>query len=1807
MKPKLIYDRYEIIRQIDEGGISRVYLGFDHTSRNEVIVRMLKPEILSNHIEDIIRFRNEAAILSRLDHAHIVKIYEAFEYENHHYIIMEYISGESLYKIIRSGKKITEKVIIEILVQVCQALDYIHQQNIVHRDLKPGNIMVAVDEKGAYHIKVIDFGLAFIKEFTAINDAEEIAGTFCYMSPEHFRVINRSVDERSDLYSLGIIFYQLLSGVLPFEGKSTGSIIHQQLAMPPLPPAKHNESISETLEKIILKLLEKEPDKRYQSARGLEQDLVKYKQGERKFPLGMNDKQVRLLFTTGLLSREEELKNLKGLYDNTLKGQGSVCFIAGEAGKGKTRLAEELRSYVYREGGVFIDGKCFSGKNKTPYGAFKDALNIYVKKFRDYPEDKKQDIKNKLKQTIGELCGIMLQLNPALSVILDKCPKLVRLEVEREKKRFLMVAAQFLLALSRIEKGLVLFIDDLQWVDDGSMDLLSEISLELNKNPLLIIGTYRNDEINTGHRVNTFKQELDTKQYAYSEIYLDAFNKQGVDEFVKSLLNTKDENIENITEVIYQKSKGNPFFALEILKQFVDDKVVYLKADAWEINKEKLNKTEIAPTIVDIVMKRISWLSEEEVKVLSYAAVIGRKFDVAILFRLLDYEAAEIIRIVDRAIQLQLLDEDLQERGALFFVHDRIKEAFYKKCGDKERMALHKKIGKTLEQMNQGSTDRIIFDLAYHFIEGKDDEKILEYGYPAGVKAGDHYAYEEALRYLTLTNTIIEERGERGRELWVNTNRSISEIYLIIGRNDEAIDISRKILPYIESKLKKADIYKQITKAYFKKGDWQKCEQYGRQGLALLGEKIPIGTVAAVFRIIKEFIIHIIHIILPTIFVRKNSHKNSAKYELILAFHGSLNWTYVLNDILKFVGATLRLLNLAESKLGNSIERGIGLAGYASICMAIPLFKHAIRLHEKALNQRKELKDEWGVAQSLQFLGFCYQWKGEYAQSIRCFSESLNIFKKIGDVWEIKMNLSGLDMNYFYAADYEKSQEYNAEYMKVCEQLNDNFGKSGALADFGFIKFHQGEYELALENAEKSLAIAEQNKITLINCIAHILIGMIHKELGHYKTSFKYLKKACQLYENNNLLEYYTTYVITYMAEENIVELWDLDLDKIDVKKKELVNIKKLCKKALVKTKPWKIHYAHALRVNALYNALISKNRKSERLFLQSIHLAQNAGFKYELARSFYEYGRFLLNSGKTPQAKLNLESAYAIFKEIGSKVYIRKVSELLGVKEMEDKEGTAPIQRLKNQERLASIIKVSQTISSILILDLLLKNIIALAMEITGAQSGYLFIRDEQTNELVLKIKRSICEEKNDPTEGTQQECYSKNIVDMVFKSGEVVLTSDAGKDNEYAKYESVVQYGLKSVLCVPIKHQNVIIGVCYLDNPLSAAVFSKDDIEILEAMMAQAAISIENAQLYEKMKLKKDKAESEVEKLTIHISKKKEKLLDEKNSLVYQSKEMQEVVEKVSQAIRLTRPALITGETGTGKELIAKLIHYSGEFRQEPFIAINCAAVPNTLWEAELFGYMKGSFTDATTNRVGSIEAAGRGTLFFDEIGEMPLGIQSKLLRMLQENQYRPLGSTKTRNSECRFVFSTNRNLEEMIKQGTFREDLYYRINVFTINTPSLRKRPDDIPILLEHFIKKFSQEFDLPSDIEVEKKAMQKILDYSWPGNIREMENFVIRALAVLSSSDGSKSVLGLSHFPANIGIGFNIDDEIENERAAEDKERIMVDGNYDDIMNQHAKQMIQWALTKSKGNKTVAAEILGIKRTTLNYKIKELEIE
>jgi two-component system response regulator AtoC len=311
---------------------------------------------------------------------------------------------------------------------------------------------------------------------------------------------------------------------------------------------------------------------------------------------------------------------------------------------------------------------------------------------------------------------------------------------------------------------------------------------------------------------------------------------------------------------------------------------------------------------------------------------------------------------------------------------------------------------------------------------------------------------------------------------------------------------------------------------------------------------------------------------------------------------------------------------------------------------------------------------------------------------------------------------------------------------------------------------------------------------------------------------------------------------------------------------------------------------------------------------------------------------------------------------------------------------------------------------------------------------------------------------------------------------------------------------------------------------------------------------------------------------------------------NMVAKSKAMQSVFQLAVKAAQYKTTVIILGDSGTGKELIARAIHFQGDRSKKSLVPVNCGGIPETLLESELFGYKKGAFTGADRNKKGLFQEADGGTIFLDEIGELPLALQVKLLRVLQENEIRPIGDSKSMKIDARVIAATAKNLEEEVRKGTFREDLFYRLNVLSITLPPLKDRPEDIPLLCEHFIKRFNKQLD--KDIQgISSAAMSRLLSYGWPGNVRELENAIERAVVLAEDSS-----LKPDHFPPELDRRSNTDhmDEFINGNSLKKAQKVL------------EKKLITKVLSQTRGNRTQASRLLEISHPSLLSKIKAYDI-
>ncbi len=403
---------------------------------------------------------------------------------------------------------------------------------------------------------------------------------------------------------------------------------------------------------------------------------------------------------------------------------------------------------------------------------------------------------------------------------------------------------------------------------------------------------------------------------------------------------------------------------------------------------------------------------------------------------------------------------------------------------------------------------------------------------------------------------------------------------------------------------------------------------------------------------------------------------------------------------------------------------------------------------------------------------------------------------------------------------------------------------------------------------------------------------------------------------------------------------------------------------------------------------------------------------------------------------------------------------------------------------------------------------------------------------------------------------------------------------------------------LLIPLLYDGRWVGLIALGEKRDQAPYFHQEISLIEALRLSLALFLHNQVYYQDLEQRRKRAESEAERLSEYLADNRvhRRKLDE-HTLIYRSPLMHAAIDSVQRASGSNRPVLVTGETGTGKELMARLIHDTDR-PERPFVVVNCAAIPSHLLEDEIFGHVKGAFTDARSDRIGKAEQAGDGTLFFDEIGEMPMELQAKLLRLLQDGTYSRLGDNLTIRANCRFIFATNRDLRDSIREGIFREDLYYRINAFSIDLPPLRDRKEDIPVLIDHLRVQMSAELgrEVP---DVDGPAMQALKAYPWPGNIRQLENVLLRTLA---ATDGA--LIELSDLPSEFVVSLDSGGASDAGLEAISREEFVFDRPLGEMIEEFTRRVIQAALDQTDGNRTRAAEILGMGRTALLYRMKQL---
>jgi len=484
--------------------------------------------------------------------------------------------------------------------------------------------------------------------------------------------------------------------------------------------------------------------------------------------------------------------------------------------------------------------------------------------------------------------------------------------------------------------------------------------------------------------------------------------------------------------------------------------------------------------------------------------------------------------------------------------------------------------------------------------------------------------------------------------------------------------------------------------------------------------------------------------------------------------------------------------------------------------------------------------------------------------------------------------------------------------------------------------------------------------------------------------------------------------------------------------------------------------------------------------------------------------------------------------------------------------------------ERLQGLVAFSEKLLRQVELPDLLAALMDSVIELSTADKGFLILVEGEN--FVVKVARNLHQQYLEDAVAQ----LSDSIIAKVIRTRKPLIVSDALHDKEFNGSRSVVNLNLCSVMCVPLLDRGSLIGVLYVGNDNVANLFTQQHLDTLTIFAAQASLLLANALLVNHLKM---------DNATLH------RRIDEMKfgEIIGASDAMKEIFRKVKLVASTPVSVLIQGETGTGKELIARELHNRSDRANGPFITINCGAIPENLLESELFGHVRGAFTGATATKPGRFHLAHKGTIFLDELGEMPLNLQVKLLRVLQEKVVTRVGDTKSESVDIRVVAATNKTLEREVKEGRFREDLFYRLNVVTLTLPPLRDRDDDVLMIAQYLLHKYAQEFGVGHK-SLGGDAMIAIRKYGWPGNIRQLENRIKKAVIL-----ADRAVLT----PLDLDL------------QPEDLEEVM---NLADAKEAFQRRYINEILARNNGNRTKTAKDLGVDpRTIFRHLEKEKDFE
>ncbi len=738
---------------------------------------------------------------------------------------------------------------------------------------------------------------------------------------------------------------------------------------------------------------------------------------------------------------------------------------------------------------------------------------------------------------------------------------------------------------------------------------------------------------------------------------------------------------------------------------------------------------------------------------------------------------------------------------------------------------------------------------------------------------------------------------------------------------------------------------------------------------------------------------------------------------------------------------------------------------------------------------------------------------------------------------------------------------------RTSQQIRFRHHRIGVLNALQRVYFYLGNFNLGESVCHEAIGEWQKRGVIYLEAINFLYLGELALERGDFAEALEYAEISSERFLETPRRDYvYRAYAIAATAAARMGD----DETALEWAKKASEGVQKT---SGMYTGILPLVYC------GIGVALAKAGRitEAEEAFEQAIECRRESKGDH-WARALLMAGEFYIERDDMTRATEYLEAAKQAFEEMEMSYFQEKTQVLLNqLSRDEDGRGRDATSSSEvsvgtlSVDRWHLLYDMSQELTTEHDVKVLLDRTLGNLLAVYSAERVVVAIKNETLKGFVVDAVR------HHNLEADDAEALSRGVIRRVIETNEPVLSIDAQTDERLNRYQSVIDYNIRSLLCVPLFHvKEDVIGALYVDHRGMGNAFAEADQTFLQVFANLVGVALVNARMYEQLKEKAQYLQQQVERR------------HQLDDMFGQSDIMQMVYQLIERAAKSDIPVLVQGETGTGKELAARAIHYNSTRKDRLFLSQNCAALSPQLLQSELFGHKKGAFTGATEDHIGIFEAADGGTVFLDEIGDAPPQLQRSLLRVLQEGEVRRVGETEDRKVDVRIIAATNRDLKEEVENGSFREDLYYRLHVIQVDMPPLRERIEDVPLLAEHLLLRIKENAN-KSVGGLTVGAIKVLVSHGWPGNVRELENEIRRAVA-LAEEDSEITPDLFSK-----AVGYAVPDfPVENQ------------GRLQDRVREYEKWLIREALDKCKGHITNTAKELGMTRSGLQKKINRLEL-